>query len=318
MNAPTLSLCIPAYQAAWCLPRLLKSAQAQQISFDEVLVFDDCSPDETAQVARDYGAAVISGRTNIGCSAGKNLLLEETKSDWVHFHDADDLLLPHFTKLAHRWMERGVDCPDVVLFDFEQRDNETEELLGKSDFSPEQLQKDALRYAILNQINPFCGLYRRNRLREVGGYDTEPEILYNEDVAFHCKLAAAGLSFSAEKEVSIVNFRIGDSMSGANRVKCLHAQHAVMRRLANQVGRDYGEEIAYKLWGIATGLATVDEWGEVDQALDLVKKLISRLPERKREERAFLWLCRIAGWKRAFRWRENLILRFKPHLRSSQ
>src|SRR5436190_15007337 len=94
MTRTTLALCIPAYNASAFLPRLLKSANAQTVPFDEILVYDDCSTDNTGEVARNLGAHVIRGDHNIGCSAGKNRLLQLTRSDWVHFHDADDYLKP--------------------------------------------------------------------------------------------------------------------------------------------------------------------------------------------------------------------------------
>jgi len=94
----TLALCIPAYNAAAYLPRLLTSAVNQAIPFTEILVYDDCSTDSTAAIARSYGANVISGSVNKGCSFGKNALAEKTTCEWIHFHDADDELLPNFTR----------------------------------------------------------------------------------------------------------------------------------------------------------------------------------------------------------------------------
>lgn len=312
---PTIALCIPAYNAAWCLPRLLASAHAQESPFDEILVYNDCSRDDTALVAKKFGATVVSGEVNVGCSAGKNALIEYVKSEWIHFHDADDLLLSNFTRLAHTWITRREQCPDVVLFDYEYRDNETNELIVKSNFSPEQLEADPVRYAILNQINPFCGLYRRSKLEEVGCYDTDPEILFNEDVAFHCKLALAGFSFGVEKEVSIVNYRIGGSMSQANQHKCMLAHCAVMRRIGAVAGTRYPEEIAKRFWGAATSLATFKDWVNVDRALDEASQLYRGVPEGFSS--SFSWLCRLCGCKRAFRIRENSIRILKPHLRGA-
>ena len=92
----TLALCIPAYNAANYLPRLLQSAKDQSPPFDEILVYNDASTDETISIAEKFGARVISGKLNKGCSFGKNALGEYTKCEWVHFHDADDDLLPGF------------------------------------------------------------------------------------------------------------------------------------------------------------------------------------------------------------------------------
>ena len=77
--APTLALCIPAYNAAWCLPNLLDGVQRQSRPFDEILVYDDCSSDETAAVAERFGARVIRGGTNVGCSTAKNRMAAATQ-----------------------------------------------------------------------------------------------------------------------------------------------------------------------------------------------------------------------------------------------
>lgn len=311
-NHPTIALCIPAYKAEGCLPRLLDSAMLQDPPFDEIIVCVDASPDRTAGVAEAYDVTVIVNETNLGCSASKNRALHAAKSDWIHFHDADDMLLPNFTKLACNWASRQ-DCPDVVLFDYEYRDNVTNELIYASDFSPEELANDPIRYAILHQINPFCGLYRRSKLMAVGGYDTDPGILYNEDVAFHCKLALAGMTFNAEKQRSIVNFRITGSMSQANQRNCMLAHCEVMRRTAEMTGERYCAEIASRLWAAATGLAGHQAWADVDRALALARKIFPEIPTG--QSKAFASLCLAIGAPVAFRVREWVIRLFKPHLR---
>lgn len=314
MFKPTIALCIPAYKAEEYLPRLLESARLQNPPFDEIIVCVDASPDATAEVARSFGATVIVNETNQGCSASKNNALQAATSDWIHFHDADDVLLPNFTRLASRWAGKQ-DCPDVVLFDYEYRDNATNELIASSNFLAEELREDPIRYAILHQINPFCGLYRRNRLMEIGGYDTDPEILYNEDVAFHCKLALAGMSFGVEKERSIINYRIAGSMSQANQRKCMLAHCAVMQRVAAQVGTSFPNEIASRFWSAATSLATVSDWTEMDRALDHAMNLSRGVPIN--QSVVFGKLCRLLGVRLAFRIREHTIRLLKPKLRRS-
>src|SRR5690242_6343139 len=107
ISRPRLALLIPAYNAAQYLPRLLDSAARQTQSFDEIWVYDDCSTDNTAVVAERHGARVVRGDSNRGCSHGKNRLATETKCEWIHFHDADDELLPNFVVRARTWMTEG-------------------------------------------------------------------------------------------------------------------------------------------------------------------------------------------------------------------
>ena len=268
----TIALCIPAYNAESYLPRLLLSAQKQLVPFDEIWVYNDCSTDATAAVAKQYGAKVINGDVNSGCSYGKNILAQNTNCQWIHFHDADDELLPNFTTLAHKWVVKP-NCPDVVLFNYEYRDNETNQLLAIRNFDKDALLKDTIAYAIKEQINQFCGLYRKTAHTKAGGYDTDPFILYNEDKAYHIRLAINGLSFSAEPEISIINYRISNSMSAANVGKCLHDQYYVLKKTTVSHGQKYKAELAEEFWHCAVRLAAEKDWEFVRKALSEIKGL---------------------------------------------
>jgi glycosyltransferase involved in cell wall biosynthesis len=303
----TLALLIPAYNAAATLPRLLKSAAAQTEPFDQIWVYDDCSTDDSAAVAEAFGASVLRGEINKGCSAGKNALARAVKADWLHFHDADDALLPNFVNLCRSWMKDA--RFDVVMFDYEWRDDQTGELLGTRSFDDKQLRLDPRRYAIQEQINPFCGLYRRSSYDRVGGYDEDPHIIYNEDVAFHIKLAFAGLSFAAENSVSIINYRRGGSMSSANSLKCLQAQLEVMARtLVRPDAKLYYNEIASRLWAIAGALGAHADWPSADRAIMLAKAICPVPPSAG--SKSFRLLARVhskfalrmrASWKQSRR-----------------
>jgi glycosyltransferase involved in cell wall biosynthesis len=312
-SRPRLALLVPAYNAAAYLPRLLESAQRQAEPFDEVWVYDDCSTDETAAVAERYDARVVRGDVNCGCSHGKNVLASRTTADWIHFHDADDELLPNFTSLARRWITVG--RFDVVLFAYEQRDDASGQHIEYSVFDPTDLARSPSSFAIRNQINPFCGLYRREAFLRAGGYDEDPLVLFNEDVAMHIALAFAHLSFAAETEVSIVNYRRKSSMSAANRLRCLQAHYHVMRKTADRdSARRYSAEIAYRLWVAVGGLAAELDWNTADRAAALAMQLAG--PSVAPSGQLFKKFCRLSP-NIAIRLREGLIRIVKPQLRVS-
>ncbi len=308
---PTLALLIPAYNAAAHLPRLLESAKHQTQPFDEIWVYDDCSTDDTAAVAESHGARVVHGEINRGCGAGKNALAARTSADWLHFHDADDELYPNFVALARRWMDDA--RYDVVLFPYEERNNATQERMCFRLFDPVDVLRDPRSYSIRVQINPFCGLYRREAYLRAGGYDEDPLVLFNEDVAMHIGLAFSGLSFAAEREISIINHRRRDSMSSANRLKCLRSHFHVMRKTAvREDANPYAAEIAGRLWVAAAGLASELDWRTADEAAALAMHLAgsSVAPSSA----AFKVLCRVSP-SFALRAREWLIRAFKPRFR---
>ena len=307
-----ISLCIPAYNASRHLPRLLESAQEQTVPFNEILVYDDCSTDDTAEVARSYGASVISGEENRGCTVGRKRLAEHASTDWVHFHDADDELLPNFVERAQRWMNQE-EPPNVVLFGYEYRDEESNELLSTKRFDGEALQEDPIGYTIRTQINPFCGLYHQESFVDAGGPDTDPKVLYNEDCAMHCKLARAGLTFDADPEVTVINYRREGSMSQDNQVECARSRYFVLKKAADHNEDTHGEEIAQELWKNAGVLARYRQWDLADKAVALAVELNGRVPAE--ESLPFRALSAVHPGL-AIRMREWGIRLLKPHLRS--
>lgn len=313
MVSQSLALCIPAYDAASYLPRLLESAISQQVPFDEILVYDDCSTDETVQVAAKYGIQIIRGEVNRGCSYGKNVLAEATNCDWIHFHDADDALYANFVAQARKWMALD-NPPDIVLFNYEWRRDDTGELISVRQFDDDELRRDAISYAIREQINPFCGLYLRSAYLRAGGYDPDPLVLYNEDVAFHCRMAIAGLKFAADPTITVINYYRSNSMSSANQLKCIKAKFHVMRKVAEALKGNYTEEITQNLWGIAGNAAAYLDWQTADRCLQLALSLHNKPPKKLR----FLFrLLSSYNPYLAIRLREWLIRILKPQLRSN-
>lgn len=308
----TLALCIPAFNAEWCLGRLLKSATSQTTAFDEIYVYDDCSSDATTRVAEAFGAGIIRGNCNKGCSRGKNILAQAVSSDWIHFHDADDDLLPNFVELAKKWIQKN--SADVVLFNYVNLEEETEKLLGNRVFDCRLLEQDPRAYAISEQINPFCGLYRKSAFLEAGGYDEDPAVLLNEDVAFHIRLAFAGLKFSAEPEVAIINYTRPTSMSQSNRAGCLQAHLAVLTKTSEHPdAHRYYQLIANKLWQAAGGLGAFLEWSSADRAIDLAMRLA---PLRATALNPWFRKACLISPHLALRLREGSVRLLKPALRS--
>jgi glycosyltransferase involved in cell wall biosynthesis len=307
---PTLALLVPAYNAAKFLPRLLGGAAAQTRAFDEILVYDDCSTDDTAAVATALGAKVVRGDVNRGCSSGKNALADVTTCDWIHFHDADDELLPEFVERAHVWMAK--DAHDVVVFGSIERNEETGDYGQPVVHSAERLSEDPVKYTIRKKINPNCGIYRRSAFRAAGGFDTDPAVLYNEDVAMHCSLARAGLRFCADPAVLSVIWSRGASMSHANRDKCFRAEYQVMLKAKDNDSRmNYRLDIAERLWDIAAAAASVLDWKTADSSADLALQL-GGTP--RSQSGLFRALCRLRP-SVALRLREWLIRLVKPQYR---
>ena len=111
MSAPRVSCIVPAFNGARYLGEALDSILAQTYRPIEVVVADDGSTDETADIAARYGAAVrFVAQATAGPPATRNLGVRAARGDLVAFLDADDLWHPE--KLA-RQMARFTARPEL-------------------------------------------------------------------------------------------------------------------------------------------------------------------------------------------------------------
>ncbi|MFO0882482.1 MAG: glycosyltransferase family A protein [Candidatus Saccharimonadales bacterium] len=91
---PKISIVIPAYNEADFLPRCLKSLQAQENAPPhEVIVVDNASTDNTAVIARQFGARVVR-ETEQGVVHARQAGLEAAKGEIIVSTDADSFFRP--------------------------------------------------------------------------------------------------------------------------------------------------------------------------------------------------------------------------------
>ena len=96
---PLVSIVIPCYNAAHCLPAALDSVLAQSHSLLEIIVVDDGSTDDSPSILATYASrhsSILQTRTqpNRGQCAAVNAGLAASTGDYIKFFDADDLLAP--------------------------------------------------------------------------------------------------------------------------------------------------------------------------------------------------------------------------------
>ncbi|WP_158629896.1 glycosyltransferase family 2 protein [Cohnella sp. AR92] len=88
-RARTITLCMIVKNEELQLPRCLDSVQG---IVREIVVVDTGSTDETAAIARRYGAKVIEAPWKGDFAAARNEGVREARGDWILFLDADEAL----------------------------------------------------------------------------------------------------------------------------------------------------------------------------------------------------------------------------------
>jgi glycosyltransferase involved in cell wall biosynthesis len=99
MTSPVVSVITPCYRAATVIGATIESALAQTLRDIEVLVVDDCSPDDSVAVVEKYASMDARVRclrhaVNRGPGGARTTALEAARGRYVAFLDSDDLWLP--------------------------------------------------------------------------------------------------------------------------------------------------------------------------------------------------------------------------------
>ena len=100
-----ISVIIPAYNAGRFLPECLDSVIAQSFSDFDVVVCDDGSSDDTAEIVGDYSKrdSRISyvHLDHVGAGAARNSGMERVSGEYLYFLDADDMIAPNALEVLY-------------------------------------------------------------------------------------------------------------------------------------------------------------------------------------------------------------------------
>ena len=117
MTTPLLSVVIPTWNRARLVCEAVESALSQRIGQVEVIVVDDGSTDDTANMLmRDFGSRIhllcLPSRRGVG--AARNAGIRLASGELLAFLDSDDLWLPGKLDAELRVLERFPDAEAVV------------------------------------------------------------------------------------------------------------------------------------------------------------------------------------------------------------
>lgn len=184
MARSTITVVIPCYNGSAFLREALDSVLAQTHAPLEVIVVDDGSTDDSADVAEACGPPVrVIRQENQGESVARNRGIDEARGDWIALLDADDLWKP---EKLERQLEAAK--PDVVAVHTNWHVFGTREFVYDVSTIPEDR-----RYSVeqlCTSTNPFhiSSLMVRRELPVRFPQWTS----YGEDMVYYLELALAG------------------------------------------------------------------------------------------------------------------------------
>ena len=107
LNTVEFSIIVPTYNRAPMLRKALDSVFAQDLTDYEVIVADDGSTDDTAQMVAGYGNRVrYYQQQNRGPGAARNLGAQQATGEYLAFLDSDDLWFPWTLEIYQQLIKR--------------------------------------------------------------------------------------------------------------------------------------------------------------------------------------------------------------------
>ena len=175
---PTISVIIPAYNAAQSIAAAVRSAWDQKPRPSEVIVVDDGSTDDTAAVVSGLPIPVkLLSQANQGAGQARNAGVTQAKGEWLAFLDADDVWLPG--KLEKQGRYTG--DPSVAVINCRAKTKQGGPVAS-------EISLDRLWEA--NDLITSSVLVRRSAFLAAGGFDANLDLAEDHDLWF--RLAAGG------------------------------------------------------------------------------------------------------------------------------
>lgn len=186
-HPPSVSVIVPAHQAAGEIDACLNGLFHAGFSRDEIVVVDDGSSDRTGEITRGHGLRVLRHERAKGPAKARNAGVAAVRGDIIVFVDADVVL--------------GGAARSRIVDHFRQKP-ELKALFGSYDDRPPRVgtasfYRNMLHHFVHQRSDENAstfwtgiGAVRRDDFLRLGGFDKAWENI--EDVAFGMRLQAAG------------------------------------------------------------------------------------------------------------------------------
>ncbi len=215
-----VSVIIPAYNCDRYIREAIASVFAQTYTDYELIIVDDGSTDDTAQVIKSYGDRInYIYQTNQGVAQARNTGLAVAQGKYIAFLDQDDFFYPHKLAAQVELMEQNPHL-GMIFSGWDIVDSQGEAITAFLD-QPSETSRELNIQDILIWKPVFLGamLFSHAWLKQTNGFDTILE--QTPDVDLVLRLAAIGCPAYWLKDAT-VGYRQHES--NASRNTLLQAQ----------------------------------------------------------------------------------------------
>lgn len=222
---PKISVCIPVYNVEKYIRRCLESIFMQDFKEIEIIVVDDCSPDNSMAIVRELAESdprirIIRNDRNMGLNWTRRTGYEAAKGDYIFFLDSDDTIPSSALLLLY---EKAVTSDaDIVIGQVSFVSG------GKKDydrFSNRMRYESSLLENLVegNIKHNLCGKLYKRRLLQGHNYITYEQLTNGEDALLFYQVAEQDPNVAIIDDV-VYNYIYNENSSSVNILsdKALH------------------------------------------------------------------------------------------------
>lgn len=215
---PAVSIITPIYSCEKYIRQTIDSVLSQTITSWEMILVDDCTPDNSAQIIAEYQRndpriRYIKLTENSGAAVARNAALAEAKGRYIAYLDADDIWFPEKLERQLSFMEKN-----GVAFsccDYEKIESDGTPL-NKVVHMPHTITyEQLLRNTIIQTVGVIVDTKYVDR-----GLLVMPNVRRGQDSATWLQMLRNGVKFVGQNEVLAQYRRVPQSLS-ANKLNAI-------------------------------------------------------------------------------------------------
>ena len=315
MKPVSISLVIPSYNRGNLIGETIDSALAQSLAFSEIVVVDDGSTDNTAQVLASYGDKIrVVQLVNGGVQRARNSGVAVATGNYITLCDSDDLLSPQFVEKTTGYLQEhpATDAIYCNFITFNKSGNGADKFsLAPAGFFNGALQQGEFLTDVPELYRRTLGyqplfmsgcLIRKAFYDELGGFNTKFNNIGAEDWEFTLRVIATGKVALCNTVLAKVRKHDGNESTDTIRQVLGTAAILDYALTAHPLAATYRLEI---LDNIAYRRSLVFQEAFAQGRFDLAEEMLSLLVNRGSDLkfRIKVWIMRLPVTWRQRAWR---------------
>lgn len=240
-SEPLLSVVIPTYNRADYITQTIESVLQQTYENIEIIVIDDGSTDDTADVVLRFGRKVRYVRQeNAERGASRNHGLRLANGDYIAFLDSDDLWLPGKAAVGIQFLHGrpavGLICTDAIEIDGEGKERRILRAGGLSGKVTGKLLQN-------NFVIMPTHIARASVVRQIGGFREERELSGSEDWEMWVRLSLIADIAYVPEVTAKYRVHTANTMSSAAGMQRSMGRAAALFHRSEQLARSHRKSL---------------------------------------------------------------------------